>query len=619
MALTIPPAAGKFLYGALFVILLPAALFGWAVGARSNVNLPCFESAGWGTGLGFAGFVLWCTGVVTLRIKGGGLPMNAYPPSELVTGGVYAAIAHPIYAGFVCLCFGISIGFGSPAGQWLVSPVVGLAAAALWWGYERSDLRARLGSPPRAAWFSVPFKSVDPPRLLQRLGSLVMQIAVPVAVALMLHGAGLAGNPSYLQEQAGPRVWLAAVLLCAAVLAAKTRTDLRDIVLSSWLGSLVTALFVLTLPFGPFGGRLPLAPDGALVAVMVMPALSSLLGGIGRLPGVARWVIAVAGGFLLTMSGEFLLWEPVVGAVAYTLAAARWFIWRAALRICQSIADCWRESNFGALRIIHIGWLAALPAGGGAAGAVVLLGPSGASMTLWAFAFIIIGSALWAQIVEGSPALSRPYGFFGGVLAILVFALLVAPTLFGASPWLVLGTFAMVAPWAQGLARLRCVANGCCHGAPCEASCGIVYRNLNTRVVRIANLGGVPIHPTQLYSLAGNILIGAMVMRLWAERASLALIAGIYLALMGLARFVEEAWRGEPQTPVYGGLRLYQWASIVCFAGGAALTAVRGTPRAPVPYPCLSALWTGLAAGALTWFVVSVDFPRSRRRFARLA
>ena len=88
---------------------------------------------------------------------------------------------------------------------------------------------------------------------------------------------------------------------------------------------------------------------------------------------------------------------------------------------------------------------------------------------------------------------------------------------------------------------------------------------------------------------------------------------------MGLARFVEEAYRGEPQTPVYAGLRLYQWLAIACVVAGAALTAIPGTPGSPAPVASWAAVWSGLAAGALTWIAVSVDFPRSNARFARLA
>lgn len=270
------------------------------------------------------------------------------------------------------------------------------------------------------------------------------------------------------------------------------------------------------------------------------------------------------------------------------------------------------------MRVLHIGWLAALPAFAGAAYAMLLLGPAALGLTLGLFVALPVGAALWAQLIEGSPALSRPYGFFGGVLAAVAYALL-APLLFGASPWLVLGGFAAAAPWAQGFARLRCFANGCCHGAPCPPALGVVYRHPRTRVVRLAGLGGVPLHPTQLYSLVANVLIGLLTMRLWAEGVSLALLTGVYFVLMGLARFVEEAWRGEPQTPSWAGLRLYQWVAMACVLGGAALTAVPGAPHAPAPEPSLAALWAGLGAGAVTWLVTSIDFPRSTHRFARLA
>jgi len=238
---------------------------------------------------------------------------------------------------------------------------------------------------------------------------------------------------------------------------------------------------------------------------------------------------------------------------------------------------------------------------------------------LSAFLFMLAGAALWAQAVEGSLPVSRPFGFFGAIGAIVLFAVALAPTVFNVSPWLVPAAFAVVAPWAQAAARLRCFANGCCHGAQCAPSCGVVYRNPHTRVVRIARLGGMPIHPTQLYSMTGNFLIGILLARLWAGGASLSLITGLYLALTGLARFVEEAWRGEPQTPSYAGLRLYQWLSAAAFAAGAALTAVPETAAAPCPEPCGAAIWTGVVAGALTWFALSVDFPRSRKRFSRLA
>ena len=123
MALKVEPALGKFLYGALFLVALPLALAWWARGAGVNVSLPAPEIPLWGTALAVAGALLWLSGVLALRIRGGGLPMNAYPPPRLVATGVYALTAHPIYLGFVLAAFGTALARGSAAGQWLVSPV----------------------------------------------------------------------------------------------------------------------------------------------------------------------------------------------------------------------------------------------------------------------------------------------------------------------------------------------------------------------------------------------------------------------------------------------------------------------------------------------------------------
>jgi len=96
------------------------------------------------------------------------------------------------------------------------------------------------------------------------------------------------------------------------------------------------------------------------------------------------------------------------------------------------------------------------------------------------------------------------------------------------------------------------------------------------------------------------------------------LIAGVYLILSGAGRFVEEAYRGEPQTKILFGLRLYQWIAIVTVVSGAVITTVSS---GPLPHGFdlhASILLLAVACGAMTWFVTGVDFPESSRRFARL-
>jgi len=96
-------------------------------------------------------------------------------------------------------------------------------------------------------------------------------------------------------------------------------------------------------------------------------------------------------------------------------------------------------------------------------------------------------------------------------------------------------------------------------------------------------------------------------------------IPGAYLILIGLGRFVEEHFRGEPQTACFRGLRLYQWLAIAFVVCGAAMTAVGGPPAAPADEPpgvAVASILAGLMA--VTYCAFGVDFPGSNRRFSRL-
>jgi prolipoprotein diacylglyceryltransferase len=159
---------------------------------------------------------------------------------------------------------------------------------------------------------------------------------------------------------------------------------------------------------------------------------------------------------------------------------------------------------------------------------------------------------------------------------------------------------------------------GCCHGAPASPSVGIRYVHPRSRVCRLTDLAGVPVHPTPLYSILWNAVPALLGARLWAVRAPLPVIVGAYLILTGLGRFVEESRRGEPQTPVFARLRLYQWIAACTVAAGAVSTCLPAAVPTPAPEPSLRAVAAGAVFALATWFALGVDFPRSNRRFARL-
>jgi prolipoprotein diacylglyceryltransferase len=97
------------------------------------------------------------------------------------------------------------------------------------------------------------------------------------------------------------------------------------------------------------------------------------------------------------------------------------------------------------------------------------------------------------------------------------------------------------------------------------------------------------------------------------------MVGGVYLILSGIGRFVEEAYRGEPQTPMLWGMRLYQWIAIVTVFLGAAITTLERTPLTREPIMHVSSVVVALVCGIAAWIVSGVDFPDSSRRFARLS
>lgn len=604
----IPPAMGKLLYALLFNVALPVGLWLWARGAEANVHAPALARPALGASLLGVGGALIVAGMISLRVLGEGLPMNPWPPAKHVARGVYALVAHPIYFGFTLCAAGLSLYFGSAAGLWLVTPVVALAAAALVLGYEGIDLEKRFGPRARPVYLHLPLGGEDKPGLGEHLAALLV-VMVPYlfggkALTLLALSPPLGGSPM------GGHV-PAAVLLLVALLLASTRTALRGAVSRAWLGLLVVMLVMVLGPGGPYGGTFPMRGSVMLPTLAVLVSLP-----LWR-ARVVMALVAVAALVVQRLAFDASLAEQGATLAVAALALGRGQVWSVLRGATERLANSWRDWRIGPIRIINHGALGALGCGVGVLGATVLVGPAHAWAIFGATVAATIGAALWAQLIEGSPALARPYGFFGGVLGMAAFAL--ATPLHGASPWLLLGALATAAPLIQGVGRLRCVANGCCHGAPCAPSLGITYRNPMARPVRLAQLEGVPIHPTQLYSSLSNLAIGAVLARLWASQAPLALLVGAYLVLMGLTRFVEEAWRGEPQTPIHAGLRLYQWVSLACVALGAAFTCIPGSAPAPAPNASVEGLFATGAFVVVTLLVASVDFPESKRRFARLA
>jgi hypothetical protein len=306
--------------------------------------------------------------------------------------------------------------------------------------------------------------------------------------------------------------------------------------------------------------------------------------------------------------------DVLAGALMGALCVNPLKLWKRLLDYTERLGNTWKAWRIGSLRVInHAVW-------SGLAGFVVLLiaGMSAdARMLGWlalAACCALLGAGMLAQLLEGSSALLRPFGYYGAILGGLLGLALVAG--FGGPATDLLGALALAAPWTQAIGRLRCVIQGCCHGHPVDW--GIRITNPHSRVAKMAGLLGKPIHPTPLYSILANIITGAILLRLRFAGAGAFPIAGLYLLLAGISRFIEEAYRGEPQTIRVVGLPIYQWLAVVSLVTGMILMTLPSHSLPPMHAPTPLLMVASLLWGLVCAFAMSMDFPKSERRFSRL-
>lgn len=639
-------AAGKILYGLLFVAAVPAGLALWARATEPLVSLPVppFPTVGWAVAVAGLLVVLW--GMVALRLWGKGLPMNAYPPETYVRRGPYRWVRHPIYVGFGLLVAGVSVALSSPSGLWLVTPATALAMVVLVLGFEGPALRKRFGERvDRPPILALPSRQEGRPALRERI-SVVVLVLVPWLIAY--EGVALLGPPpdaveAFLPFERGWPVLVWTEWIYASVypfvilvpLAMASRPVLRWFAVRGLLATGVVTFLYLVIPLvapprpftgGGLAGELLAWERSMAHTVAAFPSfhvLWTLLAAEAWSQALPRIRVGVWGwAFLIVVScvttGMHAILDLAAAVVVWLPLRRPEGVWER-LRTCtEHVANSWWEWRAGPVRLLGYGLYAGAAGGLGAWIIASLVGPG----EYWGAALLLVsallGAGLWAQKLEGSSVLSRPFGYFGSLVGAAAGA--AAGGLLGFDTSLVFAAVALGAPFIQAIGRLRCLVQGCCHGFAAPEWLGIRYHDPRSRVCSIGGLRGVPLHPTPLYSLLANLVIGVFLARVWILGATEGMIIGLYLVLSGLVRFVEESYRGEPQTPSVAGLRLYQWLAVALLVVGSVVTTVA---RTPVPDRGLSfsgpVLGLAVGFGLLCTFAMGVDFPRSNRRFARLA
>jgi protein-S-isoprenylcysteine O-methyltransferase Ste14 len=634
---------GKVSYGVLFTVALPLLLAVWAKTTKPRVPLDMVGTRATGVAIISFGATVLIAGMAALIVYGKGLPMNAYPPMRFVARGIYRFIAHPIYVGFCLICVGAAVVANSPSGLWLVSPIVVLACVALVQGFERDDLRKRFGKELRP-WLSLPRDENSSPSFADRVSVYVLVIIPWFVLYEAVRIIGVPGDAvsAYLPFENHLPVyqWTELIYMSTyffallAPLVAKTRHDLREASIAGLIGTGIIVLLFLTIPViapprafishGLPGDLLNWersidTPAAAFPSFHVFWAFMAATVYTGRMHSlkIIWWTWAILISISCVTTSMHAIVDVLAGFLVFLIVMNRAVVWEWMRKITERVANSWQEWRAGPIRIINHGLYAGVSAFVGISLIAAFAGPKYLLSAIVIGLSSLVGAAVWGQAVEGSPSLLRPYGWYGGILAAaLAIAVL---SFFNLNLWLMLGAGSVAAPWLQSLGRLRCLVQGCCHGREAPTGAGICYTHPMSRVSRLTSLRGKSIHPTPLYSILANVVIGLLLARLWLLGCVISMIVGLYLILAGLARFVEESYRGEPQTPIRAGLSIYQWLAIAGVLIGILVTMIDNAPSAPAPQLTWPSILLAFAFGWLALFALGVDFPNSNRRFARLA
>lgn len=625
------------------MVALPALLILWAYYTAMEINLPVPSNQISNYCALVIGLFFVITGMHNLWFYGKGLPMNAFPPKKFVTKGVFSIFQNPIYVGTILISFSFSAIMQSSSGFWLVCPLFTLMIISYTLGFENERNEKVFGQQRYKPMLSLPEASDEPATFKNKIAAFILVYLPWLLVYESFIFIGIPKDAIYTNlpiDSIIPVIEITTILYVSAYFYAllipfivNSKKLLRCFIIDVWLATGISATLYFMLPFivrqTPFTSHsilgdillLDRAYDGICAAFPAFHVIWAFLAAhyFSMVIKNQKWLwygLAVSISISCITTGNHSIMDVVAGCSVFIIVKCKIQIWDFIRAQSEHIANSWKEWRFGSIRIINHGFYAGAAGFTGTLLMGSFLGNQYAFVGFLLGIFGIIGAALWAQFIEGSPKLQRPYGYYGSVVGAIIGSLLLF-ICFRINLYLLLASAAFSSPWIQILGRLRCLVQGCCHGKPSNKGLGIRFTHPNSRVNKISGLHGTTLHPTQLYSIGTNLLAGLILIRLYTLDMTMTFIIGMYVILNGLGRFVEEYYRGEAQTPYWAGMRIYQWIAIINIVIGAIFTCLPSGEMIAFQLNIPSICWA-FAMGIFATIAYGVDFPNSNRRFARL-
>lgn len=152
--------------------------------------------------------------------------------------------------------------------------------------------------------------------------------------------------------------------------------------------------------------------------------------------------------------------------------------------------------------------------------------------------------------------------FYGGFLA-AVLATIWYVRRHGLDLWRVADVAAPAVAIGHGIGRLGCFAAGCCYGIATDMPWGVTFTDTYSGTLVGVPLN-IPLHPTQLYEAATNLMLGAALIWFFPRRKFDGQVFWIYVLAYAVLRFFHEFLRADPRGFLFGGaLSTSQFIAIV--------------------------------------------------------
>ena len=164
-------------------------------------------------------------------------------------------------------------------------------------------------------------------------------------------------------------------------------------------------------------------------------------------------------------------------------------------------------------------------------------------------------------------------GLFGGLMGGIAYLKLIKAPLIAACD--------MILPYVAlggAITRVGCFLNGCCWGSPTGLPWAVSFpkgsfayaRQLKEGLIDVTAESSLPVHPTQLYSVVGLLIVFAIMRYAYKHRRNTGQIVLLYFLLYGIMRFTIEFFRGDSARSVFG-MTVSQTISLVLILGSIAV------------------------------------------------